>query len=435
VVGTVRLSRFCLLCALLLLLVPRGAKSQGSDLYTARAIGEINEERYGPALEYLEKALAISPDNPEAVYYAGVAASRLGRYGEAEAYFLKASRLDETAGEVRYELGRVFFLTSRCEEAAGELSRFLSQGEEGTLAEQARGMMADCGEVVEESKPLTFHIFAGGQYDSNVILEQENPPVRAEDKNDFRGVFYLTAEARPWRNDTLELKGDYAFYQSLHLELTEFNVQHHRLTPLEVELTASEILRPSVGYAFEYTFFGGDKYGQVHRPFVKLVLGADGSHATELLYEYRDQTYWNSDLYPTNALRSGYRNSLGLKQRFGRGKLSGFVFASGDFDRAEADFWSYDGFTAGADLYYRVTNPLYLFVKGEYGERHFKEDYPIFGEKREDNVQVYSLGANYQISGRIGLYISQSFTLNGSNLDIYEYDRSVTSLFLTVGLP
>jgi Flp pilus assembly protein TadD len=161
---------------LLVLLIPQGASSQGSDLYTARAIDAINEEKYGPAMEYLEKALAISPDNPEAVYYAGIVASRLGRYGEAETYLLKASRLDETVGEVRYELGRVFFLTSRCDEAAGELSRFLAQAEGGILAEQARGMMADCGKVVEEKSPFTLHLFAGGQYDSNVILEQEFVP-------------------------------------------------------------------------------------------------------------------------------------------------------------------------------------------------------------------------------------------------------------------
>ncbi len=427
-----RLLLLILIVLLFSVISPIHAGAEDYDLYIAQGIEKINEGKMKDALGFLKKALELSPENPEATYYSGVAHSRVGNYKEAEGLFLKTLQLDETAVDVHLELGRLYYVTSRCDKAADSLSTFIERSEDKALAGYATGLIEGCTREAEE-KPYELNITLGGQYDSNVIIEPENPVVRADKKSDFRAIVYLTAGATPLKSRLINLNVDYNFYQSLHFDLNDFNVQYHKITP-SLEVFVSDIIKPSAGYSLEYTLFGGELYSRIHTYYGKVALKEGEKLSTEAVYEYRDQDYWNSDLYQSNFIRSGYKNTIGIRQNFYLNRLTGDIYYFNDSNRAREDYWAFNGYRAGAKLLYRVSSPLYVNISGEYNRRKYKEDYPGYTEKRSDRMQQYSIGLTYLISKRISLSITENYTINNSNLSIFDYKRSITGVFLRVGV-
>ncbi|NBC29995.1 MAG: tetratricopeptide repeat protein [Spirochaetes bacterium] len=83
------------------------------------AVAYMDRKMYGLALDHLERAIEIQPENPILFYYAGVSAARLakseveeGRKNEllsdAEQYYLRSVELDPRYGEANYALAVLY---------------------------------------------------------------------------------------------------------------------------------------------------------------------------------------------------------------------------------------------------------------------------------------------------------------------------------------
>ncbi len=411
---------------------PLYAGAEDYELYIAEGIRKINQGSTEDAIVLLKKALKLSPENPEAVYYAGIAYSRNGNYKEAESLFLQTLQLDETSANAYFELGRIYYVTSRCDELGDLFSKFRDLSGDNALKGKVAELVDGCRKKAEE-KPFRFNISAGSQYDSNVILEPSNPPVSAERKSDARAVLYVTSGAVLLKERLIKLTLDYNFYQSLHINLHEFNVQYHKITPA-LEVTFSDALRSSVGYSLEYTLLGSDLYSRFNTFYGKFSVKESEKLSTEAIYEYRNQKYWDSDIFQTNSIRSGYQNTVGIKQNFYSKPLRGEIYYFSDFNRAKEGYWAFDGQRLGVKLAYKITPPLHINVSSEYNERRYRNDSPGFQERRLDRMQQYSLRLTYLISERMSASITESYIVNDSNLSIFDYRRNITGLFLTVGV-
>lgn len=408
------------------------ASAEDYDLYIARGIQKINEGEMNDALEFLKKALELSPENPEATYYAGIAYSRLDNYKEAEDLFFKTLQLDDTAIDVYLELGRLYYVTSRCDKSEEFLSKFMSLSEDESSKTYATRLVKTCGKEVKE-RPYRLNIAFGSQYDSNVILEPSNPPVDADRKSDTRALAYITSGATLFEKEAFKLKADYNFYQSLHVHLSNYNVHYHKITPA-LEIAVSDIFKPSVGYSFEYTLLGGNRYSRYHTYYGKVSMQESKQLSAEAIYEYKDLKYWDSDLFKTNSIRSGHQNTVGLKQYLYLNRLAGDIYYFGDFNRAEESYWSFNGYRIGAELTYKILSPLYIYVSGEYNRRKYRDDFPDFQETRLDRMQQYSIRLTYLLSKRMAISLTESYIINDSNLILFDYKRNITGLFLTVGV-
>ena len=384
------------------------------------------------ALSLLKKAMELSPENPEAAYYTGVAYSRLGRYGEAEEMFYKTLDLDASAVDAYLELGRLYHNTSKCDKSEEVLSKFMSLTEDESLKAHASKLIETCGKEIRE-RPYRLSIAFGGQYDSNVIIEPSNPPVGGDRDDDVRALAYVTAGATLYEKGVYKLKADYNFYQSLHAHISSYNVHYHKITP-SLELAVSDIFRPSVGYSFEYTRLGSDRYSRFHTLYGKVSVRETEQLSADAVYEYKDLKYWDSDLFETNSIRSGHQHTIGLKQYLYLDRLTGDVYYYGDFNRAEESHWSFNGHRLGAELTYKILPPLYVYASAEYNKRKYRDDFPGSGESRSDKMQQYSVRLTYLLSKRLAISLTESYTINESNLSIFDYDRSITGLFLTVGV-
>ena len=91
------------------------------DLFFTKALRHINQKKYFEAIEELNKALAVKPDDLKASYYLGTTLSRVGRNKEAEEFLEKVVEMDPNFQKIHLELGIVQYNLGKYPEAIREL--------------------------------------------------------------------------------------------------------------------------------------------------------------------------------------------------------------------------------------------------------------------------------------------------------------------------
>ncbi len=403
------------------------------ELYIAQGIEKLNEGNYGEALELLKKAIESAPENREALYYAAVAYSRLGRYGEAEELFLEILKKGGADANVYLELGRLYNARGECPESQRYLSMFISLTDDDALKKYAENLPEDCSRPAGRRKAYNLAITAGGQYDDNVIVEPENPAIAADRKRDRRFVAYLTSDAALFETGGISLKAGYNFYQSLHEHLSGFNVQYHKITP-SLDVTISGAFSVTAGYTLEYTLLGEEEYSRFHTYHGRITLRENGKLSTEAIYEYKDRKYWDTDTFKSNSIRTGHRNTAGIRQNLYLNNLWGNIYFFSDFDKGREEYWDFNGYRSGAEFTYIIASPLHINVSGEYTERRYRDYYPLYRQKRRDRMQQYTARLTYFFSDGMSVSVTDIYNVNNSNLSIYDYTRNIAGIFLTADL-
>ena len=419
-----------------LLAAPALYAADGSEVYIAQGIVKINAGQYSEALELLEKALELTPDNPEAEFYTAVAYARLGQLSKAEVLFKEIMKEKEFSSNVYLELGSIYYAWQECKTAEKHLTTFKGLSNDAAAEGYADSMIEGCNRASEDDRPYKLDLSVGVQYDNNVILEQSNPQVNVVgDKDDSRLVALITAGARVFENKSARGQVDYNFYQSLHGNLDQFNVHYHSLSP-SLELTVSDIIKPTVGYKFEYIDFGGDEYGLIHTYFTNINIRESRSCSLDAIYKFKDNDYKDTGEFTSNSDRKGEQNIYGIKQNFASDKLKGDIHYFYDDNDANLDHWSYEGQRVGALVSYRLSDPLLVKATVDFTKKDYEKDFPGLSElkTRQDDIQKYGLTIQYVINDKMAVSLTESFTNNDSNLVEYDYDRNVIGVLFTYGL-
>lgn len=398
----------------------------------AQGIKRLNEGNPGTALPLLLRAMDLSPDNSEATYWAGVAAAHIDQPGQAAALFERALALDDEAVDAGLELIRFYSRTGRCDRAREIYQEVIEPSQDAELGSQAATLMQRCRAPAAD-RPLHLGVTLGAQYDSNVLLEPSNPPQSKGDKSDVRGIINVAADARLLRNQHVTLKGNYGIYQSLHREISDFNV-HQQKAGLDLDLAVSKWLLPSAGYSFRYAFFGGDKYSRLHILYGKLRMVESDKLSTEIRYEYTDHHYFDTDSFLSNSIRSGSMHAVGITQRLSSKRGSASVYYFNEWNQADVDYWDYHGYRLGAKGVFGVSPSAYLSANGEFRKNEYQGTFPTYTESRVDENQLYSIGAHYLLSKKLKVSLTETYIENRSNLDLFDYRRNIIGLYLTAGI-
>ncbi len=409
----------------------KDALAQDAEVYVAKGIEKMNEGDYKGAIEFFREALKLSPDDPEAMFYTAVTYFHLSEYEKAERLFQRVLQIDRNVTDVYFELGRLYYVTSRCDEAEESLKRFISLSEDEDLKGYAERLIKDCREGAVGAKKFRLYFTLGGQYDSNVILEPSNPGIEIGKEEDARIVALLTAVLQVLQKEDLRLGIRYNFYQSLHYHLSNYNIHYHKVNS-SVEIPVSEMFVPVGEYTFEYTMIGGDRYSVFHSVTGKLRLLLKEGFPTEMIYTYRDNNYYNTELFENNKIRSGFRNSFGVRQDFTIGRVNGEVYCFGDYEHAEAEFWSHRGYRAGIEGSFKIVKPLAVKVSGEYNERRYRGEYPGYNKKRIDRMTELSLRLMYMLREGVEISLTETYVVNDSNLELFDYERNIVGIVLTM---
>lgn len=310
------------------------------------ALAKVQLDRDAEAVADFRRAVELLPDEPAVAYDLGLALSDAGEHAEATGYLRRAADDAEFRARASMVLG---LAELRLGNLAAADEAFVQAGAEPSLAARAsfyRGVTAfrsgafdeaeahfeavtatstDSG-IARESRAYLerlrsgaaardyeLHAEAGLQYDSNVCLSPDGgcefiAEEGTVDEADGRAVLSAGGRYMLWRGADMAVSAGYDFFQSLHFDLVEFNLQNHRP---DLQLTVRRG-RLRAGVVGRYDFFLRDGDSFLHEinavPWAAFDEGSFGR--TEVHYRMRDRDFVEDTFEP----RSGFNHAFGARQ-------------------------------------------------------------------------------------------------------------------------
>lgn len=423
---------FLTLVSIILLFGPVTAQTT-YEQYMSSGLSNLEKKDYDKSEEAFRSALKEIPDDYKATLYLGIALSRKGSK-EGESLLKKALLTNPQEPRTNLELGVYYFNKSIYPEAKDYFENTIELAPVTEYSSEARKYLNSM--KGKEWKPWGLDAALGMQYDTNVILGPDNMPLPQgiSGKSDWRGVGYLKgqynfkAETAPEFNGSLSYSG----YQSLHTRLSDFNISQHA-AGLDATFNISRKATLKGTYNFEYVWVGGDSYDYAHTLTPSLIINEGDGLSTVVHYTYSKSHFMNADLFPDNSDRTGFNHSSGITQYVPLGNLMEAKLGySYDRDNTRKDFWAYRGNKGFLNLTIKFLRSLSADIYGEYYDKDYKGISPLSGTVRHDIIHTYALTLTKKLSDRFSLVLGQFYVRNKSNINVFDYKRAITSIFITV---
>lgn len=402
----------------------------------------IDNGNFDEAVSHLKLAREMKPSDPEAALLMGIAHSRSGRFAEAKPALMDALRNEPDNPRINYELGLVMMQTGEIDEARDQFTEVVgSKADENTKAAARKYLETLKAQAVQGKKAYRLGVTLGGQYDSNVILEPDNPVTPSTGKKaDWRAIVSANAGITLFDTGKFAADADYNFYQSKHKDVTKFDVQQHSLS-LSGRYSPAQDIRTELGYTLAYATVGGDEYSVTHtfRPAIT-VANASGA-LTEFYFTQEFRNFINGADFETNSERTGTNAAFGIARTMKLGEHSGWGFGY-KYERESANYvdgkepWDFNGHTGNLN-FNTGTKTIRAMLGASLSYKGYLDppsNPPNHTSKRTDTTQEYSADIVWNPVERVSLTLSEMYTINSSNIGDYDYKRSITGLFLGVRL-
>ena len=414
-----------------------GQEHREKDYETVMTKGTFAVENgdYKAAVEYFQKALDMKPKDKIAALSLGIAWSRDGDFTKAADALRAALSMDPSNPRIRYELAIVLYKRGETVAAKEHFTAIAEASVDVELRSAAKTYL-DRIAAREGGKKLSLNFQLGAQYDSNVILDPKNPVVPArEKKSDSRAVATFDGKYSFVNRDIFTASAGYQFYQSVHANLEDFNVQQHSMS-LAARSSFKEKFAAGLTYTFSYTGVGGEHYSTIHavRPAVDMKLSPQSLTGFHLGYEDRRFLNNNDEIFPANADRTGTNASAGLTHTVMLTKETGVALGyTFDKDDADVNVWDATGHKGSLQLQSDL-RIFTAFATAAFTDRKYDEASSPLLPKRHDQTQEYGAGVSRNLTGKLRLVLSDFYTFNDSNLSPYEYTRNIIGLFAEMGI-
>jgi hypothetical protein len=395
-----------------------------------KAVNKIEKGEYEAAIHDLKNILKSRPQDEEATLYLGIALSHSGDE-EAEGILKKALSLNPENPRTNLELGIYYYKKSLFDEAEDYFSNTITIAPNTELSANANEYIKTIKHK-SKVKPWALNISAGGQYDSNVILNSEDNPLPegVSQESDWKAVLYLRGSYNLIPGEKFNILTTYSLYQSLHAELSDFNTTSHLLN-LDPALRLSSIITLKGSYAFQHVTIGGDAYDYSHSFSPVLIISEGKGFSTIVTYRYRKTHFMDAELFEDNSDRTGFNNLAGITQEIPLGN-SALLRISYQYDKdsTSEDFWDYTGNKGLIGVQLNLSQGFFVDLSGEYYNKNYDGIYPSEGRDREDDISTASLLMTKALSNTFSLTVGQLYTKNKSNIGIFDYNRAITSFFI-----
>lgn len=408
-------------------------------------------KHYDQALRLLEQAESKEPDNGYTLYYKGLCHYQLARQGPpgsshgrqaAESLIEAARRAPRLEPLANYYLGLNYLAEGQLASAEESFQKTaLDNSAAGDLAAAAvrnrnkarRLRLQWAGLQLPKRWELRFR--AGGEFDSNVILEPERGPAigQISDKEDFRSLLSAGGSFRLWRRAGFSLTASYDLHQALYTDLTDFNLQAHQ-GALNAFWQPGRQLQLGLEGRIDHYRLGGKDYVQEISimPSAGFFLGS--RFYTSASYRWRNVDYRTPVFDP---IRDGNEQEAAVRQYwflegFERCFYLGYRFARENPSSAAGNDFEYDANEVQAGL--RLT--LLERTSAELGYSFRNDDYrfpnslSLDSIQRSDNAHYFQLVVSRYMRRGLKLSFRYENTIHNSNLSIFRYDRRIAAVGL-----
>jgi len=386
-------------------------------------IGLYHLERYSTARDELELAAREAPGDASVDLFLGLDLQALGFHDEAVRRFERCAQADPELAQVAlYNSGVSHWKAGRSDEATDALRRAVERDPMSEAAADAVELSDSIARSDEGSRRWSLSGTAGTEYDSNVV---ESLVDITSGELDVVGIFELSGAYQVVRTEKTEVEVGYDFYQTLHLEQTEFNVQSHGAS-----LGASREfgwLDVGASYRFAYATMDWDELFMMHGARPSLAVSPFPWWYVETSYQF-----WHKDF--SDSARDAIYQDVGIDQYFFFQEQQayfrvGYRAAIEDADGAEFDF-----FGQFAEAGFHLPVPFLRATDLDLGYGYLIKDYshitPSIGEKRHDRRHRADVGLTRRFRDFIIARIEYQFTLAESNLPSADYTQHIAGVRL-----
>ncbi|RMF98280.1 MAG: hypothetical protein D6734_00620 [Candidatus Schekmanbacteria bacterium] len=426
-------------------------------------------KEFDDALDVLDRALKLSPNNPNAIfersvsllntgdydeafaglesvrkamakdgrvpYYQGLIRFRQDKFEEAIDFFKEAEKIDKSVKAASdYYIGVALYRLQRYSEARPYFKSVEKEIPKSKKGESAKKFISAIDAKVRAAKPWTIFADLSWQYDDNVTLKPSEsvPGVRISGRGDWKGVFYLGGTYRFINTDNFQATGRYSFYQSVHRQLRGYNITGNQLG-VNFSYRIAKPLRFNVMYSFNYYELDETRYLEAHSLLPSITWIQSDRAMLQAFFRYQDKDYLQ-DERDVPYERDAVNYNWGLSQYIFFMKNNAYLrlYYSQDKDNARGSDWDYNGIDVGSAIH--IPLPFEMSFDGDFGyTRRIYEhinSISIINKRRRDKEYDWSI----EFTKKLNDYLSLSFKFNrivdDSTVALYNYDREITSFNL-----
>ncbi len=417
------------------------------------AISQSHLGKYREALDALDQAQKLDPQNPLVYFYQGVVSHELKSFDQSSALFSRAMALSpDLTPTARYYTGMSYYERGMIDQGQKEIEAAIASGEpESELARIAREILQQRIAVPKGPKPWDLNLSVSGQYDTNVVLlpigtQPLGGTSSISQKDDFRTTFYARGEYRPIQTAGWTAGVTYGFYQSLHQTLTTFDVQDHAPSAFVQHQLGRVTAR--LQYAFDYVRVGQDPFLFSNAVQPIITIAETNSLFTQLQFRYQNKDF-QDDRFAGNSFRDGKNWLAGVTQYAYFANGTGHVRLGYTFDTDRTGGGNPSVATPGvqtnADWDYKahrlsvgLSVPDFWTLKSSFAFDYYNMDYDNPNSfsaggttKRRDNIMFFTATLARPLTDWLSIAAEYNYTRDESNLPVFNYARNIFSLTLS----
>jgi len=375
------------------------------------------------AVPWLERAQAVPELSARASLFLGIAQLRLQHTDAARRNFHRAAAGDPTLrSTAQYYEGVSYFQDREWGQAQENFSAVIAARPDAAIGHAAREFL----DKLHGGDAATFHAHGriGFEYDSNVVLAPSDGVIKdaagISRQEDGRAVLSVGGTYIPWRTERTQLSVGYELYQSLHFNLSEFDLQDHR--PSAVFVFNDDHGRVGILGRYDFYLLEDQTFLQeaMALPWIEL----------PLFYRVRRRDFLKR---PFSGLRDAFNHAAGVQQFLYLGSKDRYLSAGYQFDREDpinhaGDQFAYEGHEADGGVGW--TFPADVSVELGYSYRH--ERYARSSNGRRDDEHDAIFVARIPLIDHLALALGYLHAINDSTDARYEYTRDIGSASVEV---
>lgn len=434
---------------------------------TAFLLGRVHRRllRYAEAQRFLEEALRLKPEYPEAqllladtlialdkpaqaapllrtvqavgyepgqtAFLQGMAAFKQKNFSRAAEHFRRAQKDPRLAQEAKFQESMALAGLNRYVDAQRTMEEAISLSPRSPTAALAQGYVQALGLRLPEARRFRFNAAAGFDWDSNVTLQPGDPTSAqvVSGRGDLVYTQLATMEYNFVPRGPWALWGLYSYYQNFHRRLTAFDMWSNTLGLIPMYTWSNS--RFWLPFTFNYTDVQSDKYytSFTLTPSYLYLIGT--RWGIEGNVRLARQYYWFPVFIPEDD-RSGRNLAASLAGYYFFKNQRGFLqvrFAYEHFFTSGSN-WDNNTYRLSLTALYPLTERLK--VRGfldlafqPYTNTFFSGNPSATNPKRDDTIFLVGVEGTYNIWKGLEVNAHYYYIRDDSNIALYDYSRHI----------
>ena len=273
--------------------------------------------------------------------------------------------------------------------------------------------------TAKNSKPWSLSLKADVQYDDNVTVDQTD---LTSGVGDAAAVFEASAGYKLIDKKSGSLEVGYDFSQSLHQDLTNFDIQNHGLS-VSGSIDAGDV---SIGgmYTFYHLLLGGNGFLDMH-----MINPSVAGFVTPQLYVRGSYIFFDKT-FKTVHSRDATNQQPGIEAYYFFDNAKAFFSVGGHYEteNATGPEFDYDGYALTTSF----QMPLHVASRSgkvrasyTYSKRNYNNVTPSIGVKRRENRSTLHAQADLTIVGALSATAEYEYIDRSSNLPSADYTENI----------